>query len=37
VQAYASLPASYICKLDSLIQMLISNTNFGFRFQEFRL
>jgi len=29
-QAYASVPASYICKLYSLILMLISNTNFGF-------
>jgi len=28
VEAYAS----YICKVDSLILMLIYNTNFGFRF-----
>ena len=33
-QAYASMPASYICELNLLILMLISNTKFGFRFQE---
>ena len=33
-QAYASMPASYICELNLLILMLISNTKLGFRFQE---
>ena len=33
-QEYASMPASYICELNLLILMLISNTKFGFRFQE---
>jgi len=31
-QAYASMPASYV--VHSLILMLISNTNFDFRFQD---